>query len=143
MAKHAISGISRPRYATLKQPIYRYGSIDIFLMNLWIMFKEFLDEVATDILYMHSERIDYYKGNFSRFYATKEERRKNQIREYEAQMAYRKHLQEFIDRWRYNAKRGPQAQSKLKILEKLPVIEAPEVEQEVKFRQVVTFAESA
>jgi len=27
-------------------------------------------------------------------------------KEYETQMEYRKHLQAFIDRWRYNANRG-------------------------------------
>ncbi|CAG8521892.1 5413_t:CDS:10 [Acaulospora morrowiae] len=96
--------------------------------------REFLDEVATDILHQHSERLDYYKGNFTQFYATKEERRKNHLREYESQMQYRQHLQDFIDRWRYNAKRGPQAQSKIKILEKLPVLEPPEVETGVTFR---------
>jgi len=32
------------------------------------------------------------------------------------------HLQDYVDRWRYNAKRAPQAQSRLKILEKLWVI---------------------
>ncbi|CDH52535.1 protein gcn20 [Lichtheimia corymbifera JMRC:FSU:9682] len=95
--------------------------------------REFLDEVATDILYMHSEKLDYYKGNFTQFHATKEERVRNQIREYEAQMEYRKHLQDFIDRWRYNAKRAPQAQSRIKILEKLPVLEPPTSEKEVTF----------
>ncbi|CAG8457753.1 10749_t:CDS:2 [Ambispora leptoticha] len=96
--------------------------------------REFLDEVATDILHQHSERLDYYKGNFTQFWATKEERRKNQLREYESQMQYRQHLQDFIDRWRYNAKRGPQAQSKIKILEKLPQLEPPEIENSVTFK---------
>ncbi|CEG65883.1 Putative ATP-binding cassette, subfamily F, member 3 [Rhizopus microsporus] len=96
--------------------------------------REFLDEVATDILYMHSEKLDYYKGNFTNFHATKEERRKAQLREYESQQEYRKHLQDFIDRWRYNAKRAPQAQSKIKILEKLPVLEPPEDEKIVTFQ---------
>ncbi len=34
-------------------------------------------------------------------------------------MEYRRHLQAFIDRWRYNANRAAQAQSKIKILEKV------------------------
>ena len=66
--------------------------------------RAFLNEVATDIIHQHSERLDYYKGgNFDSFYATKEERRKTAQREYENQMAYRKHLQGFIDKFRYNA----------------------------------------
>lgn len=97
-------------------------------------FPEFLDEVATDILYQHSEKLDFYRGNFAQFYATKTERHKAQLREYETQMQYRQHLQEFIDRWRYNAKRAAQAQSKIKILEKLPVLEAPEEEKETTFK---------
>jgi ATP-binding cassette subfamily F protein 3 len=68
--------------------------------------RAFLDHVATDIIHQHSQRLDYYKGNFSQFYATKTERAKNQKKEYETQLAYRQHLQAYIDRWRYNANRG-------------------------------------
>ncbi|KAM3589078.1 ATP-binding cassette, regulator of translational elongation [Umbelopsis sp. WA50703] len=96
--------------------------------------REFLDEVATDILHQHSEKLDYYKGNYAQFDATREERQKQQLREYQSQMEYRQHLQDFIDRWRYNAKRAPQAQSRMKILEKLPELEAPEAEKEVTFK---------
>ena len=82
-------------------------------------------------------------GNFVQFYATKSERDKNQKREYEAQLQYRAHLQAFIDRWRCaffrvddeestdsiattdNANRAAQAQSKIKILEKLPEYVSP------------------
>ena len=52
--------------------------------------RAFLNEVATDIIHQHSERLDYYRGsNFDSFYATREERIKNQRREYESQLAYR------------------------------------------------------
>lgn len=84
--------------------------------------REFLDNIATDILHMHNERIDHYRGNFSEFLRSRQERRTNQQKEFDAQMQYRNHLQAFIDRWRYNAKRAPQAQSKLKLLEKLPAL---------------------
>ncbi|KAJ3051263.1 hypothetical protein HK097_007748 [Rhizophlyctis rosea] len=87
--------------------------------------RSFLDAVSTDILHLHNNQLDYYRGNFTNFVATKSERRRNQIREYEAQLQYRQHLQAFIDRWRYNAKRAAQAQSKIKILEKLPPLEPP------------------
>lgn len=85
----------------------------------------FRDAVATDIIHQHSGRLDYYKGyvivfrtksctpdsfipfrNFTQFYSTKSERDRNLRKEYETQMEYRKHLQAFIDRWRYNANRG-------------------------------------
>ncbi|KAJ2612067.1 ATP-binding cassette, regulator of translational elongation [Coemansia sp. RSA 1365] len=95
--------------------------------------REFLDEVATDIIHQHSEQLDQYRGNFQTFWSTREERRKNQMREYEAQMQQRAHLQDFIDRWRYNSKRAPQAQMKIKILEKMPELEKPEDDKVVTF----------
>ncbi|KAH9028313.1 P-loop containing nucleoside triphosphate hydrolase protein [Lactarius hengduanensis] len=96
--------------------------------------RAFLDAVATDIIHQHSGRLDYYKGNFTQFYSTKSERERNLRREYDAQMEYRKHLQAFIDRWRYNANRAAQAQSKIKILEKLPEISPPVAEETESFR---------
>ncbi|KEF63171.1 ATP-binding cassette, subfamily F, member 3 [Exophiala aquamarina CBS 119918] len=97
--------------------------------------RAFLNEVATDIIHQHSERLDYYKGaNFDSFYATKEERRKTAKREYENQMAQRAHLQAFIDKFRYNAAKSSEAQSRIKKLEKMPVLEAPEAEYLVHFK---------
>lgn len=97
--------------------------------------RAFLNEVATDIIHQHSERLDYYKGgNFDSFYATKEERRKTAKREYENQMAYRKHLQGFIDKFRYNAAKSSEAQSRIKKLEKLPILEEPDEEYSVVFK---------
>lgn len=97
--------------------------------------RAFLNEVATDIIYQHNERLDYYRGqNFDVFYSTKEERRKNAQKEYENQMAYRKHLQEFIDKYRYNAAKSQEAQSRIKKLEKLPVLEPPEEEKTINFK---------
>lgn len=97
--------------------------------------RAFLNEVATDIIYQHNERLDYYRGqDFDSFYTTKEERRKNAQREYDNQMAYRKHLQEFIDKYRYNAAKSQEAQSRIKKLEKLPVLEPPEQDKTVDFK---------
>lgn len=97
--------------------------------------RAFLNEVATDIIYQHNERLDYYRGqDFDTFYTTKEERRKNAQREYDNQMAYRKHLQEFIDKFRYNAAKSSEAQSRIKKLEKLPVLEPPEQEKSIDFK---------
>ncbi|KAF2401298.1 P-loop containing nucleoside triphosphate hydrolase protein [Trichodelitschia bisporula] len=97
--------------------------------------RAFLNEVATDIIHQHSERLDYYKGgNFDSFYATKEERRKTAKKEYENQMAVRAHLQAFIDKFRYNAAKSSEAQSRIKKLERMPVLEAPEAEYSVHFK---------
>lgn len=59
------------------------------------------------------------------------EKLKNQQREYEAQMEHRKHVQEFIDKFRFNAKRASLVQSRIKQLEKLPELQPVEKDVEV------------
>lgn len=81
--------------------------------------RNFLDAVPTDILYLHSQRIEPYRGNYEQFEKTKTEKLKNQQREYDAQLQQRQHVQEFIDRFRYNANRAALVQSKIKMLEKM------------------------
>ncbi|XP_025926721.1 ATP-binding cassette sub-family F member 3 isoform X3 [Apteryx rowi] len=93
--------------------------------------RNFLNAVATDIIHLHSQRLDTYRGDFENFMKIKEERLKNQQREYEAQQQYREHIQVFIDRFRYNANRASQVQSKLKLLEKLPELKPVDKESEV------------
>lgn len=96
--------------------------------------REFLNSVPTDILHLHSQRIESYKGNYEIFVRSKAEKIRNQIREYEAQKQLRQHTQEFIDRFRYNAKRAGLVQSKVKMLEKLPEIKPVEKETPVVFK---------
>lgn len=97
--------------------------------------RAFLNEIATDIIHQHSERLDYYRGaTFDSFYATREERKKTAKREYDNQMAVRAHLQAFIDKFRYNAAKSSEAQSRIKKLERMPVLQPPEAEYHVQFR---------
>lgn len=54
--------------------------------------REFLNSVPTDILHLHSYRLDSYKGSYEIFLRAKKEKMKNQLREYEAQQQLRQHL---------------------------------------------------
>uniref|UniRef100_A0A1A8R911 ATP-binding cassette sub-family F member 3 n=1 Tax=Nothobranchius pienaari TaxID=704102 RepID=A0A1A8R911_9TELE len=96
--------------------------------------RNFLNAVATDIIHLHSQRLDSYRGDYENFLKSKEDRLKNQHREFEAQMQYRQHIQVFIDRFRYNANRAAQVQSKIKLLEKLPELKPVQKESEVSLR---------
>merc|ERR1719495_2809250 len=104
--------------------------------------RSFLDFVPTDILHLHSQRIDTYKGNYTEYHTTMTEKLKAQQREYESQQEYRKHVQEFIDKFRFNAKRASLVQSRIKMLEKLPVLEPVVAEAQVtlKFPEVEKLA---
>lgn len=81
--------------------------------------RSFLNQVAQEILHLNAQKIECYRGNYENFIKTRIENQKNQQREYEAQFEYRQHIQVFIDRFRYNANRASQVQSKIKLLEKL------------------------
>ncbi|CAH1772874.1 unnamed protein product [Owenia fusiformis] len=100
--------------------------------------QQFLNSVVTDIFYMHSRQIDHYKGDYNMFVQTRNEKLKNQQKEYESQKMYRDHIQVFIDRFRYNANRASTVQSKIKLLAKLPELKPVEKISEVvlKFPEV-------
>ena len=46
-------------------------------------------QVATDMMHLHRQRVDTYRGNYTKYYNPMTERLKAQQREYESQMDYR------------------------------------------------------
>uniref|UniRef100_A0A915BN67 ABC transporter domain-containing protein n=1 Tax=Parascaris univalens TaxID=6257 RepID=A0A915BN67_PARUN len=93
--------------------------------------RSFLNAICTDIIHLHSRRLDQYRGNYSNFEKAMREKLTQQQREYEAQQQLRQHTQEFIDKFRYNAKRASMVQSRIKMLERLPALKPVEVEPDV------------
>lgn len=49
--------------------------------------------MATDILHLHSQRLESYRGDYDMYEKTRLEKLKNQQKEYEAQQQYREHIQ--------------------------------------------------
>lgn len=84
--------------------------------------RDFLNNVATDIIHLTNRQLTSYKGNYDDFERLAGERLRQQKREFDAQQQQRKHMQKFIDRFRYSAARAAQAQSRIKKLEKMVVI---------------------
>ncbi len=81
--------------------------------------KNFLDNNCSAILHFEQKKLVLYSGNYETFrqtFAVKSENLKKQI---EKDAAKRAHLQSFIDRFRYKATKAKQAQSRLKMLEKM------------------------
>ena len=85
--------------------------------------RRFLNEVCTDILHMHHLQLDSYRGDFDTFERSRIEAERRQKKAYEAQQAKRKHMQAFVDKFRYNAKRASMAQSRLKALQRMELVE--------------------
>lgn len=85
--------------------------------------RAFLDEVCTDIILMKNQKLVYYKGNYSNFEHTRETAMIVQERQRESQAVRLNHMQDFVDKFRFNAKRASLVQSRIKAIEKETVIE--------------------
>lgn len=86
--------------------------------------REFLDRVATHILYFQQRQLYFYSGNYSAFERQRAEQLAVQQATYEKQQAARAHLQSFVDRFRAKATKAKQAQSRVKMLEKMDCVAA-------------------
>ncbi|RZB42700.1 ABC transporter F family member 3 isoform C [Glycine soja] len=81
--------------------------------------REFLNTVVTDIIHLQNQKLTTYKGNYDTFEKTREEQVKNQQKALEANERARSHMQTFIDKFRYNAKRASLVQSRIKALDRM------------------------
>jgi ATP-binding cassette subfamily F protein 3 len=86
--------------------------------------RDLLDAVAEFILHLERGKLTLYSGNFETFIETRDARRALDAAFAKKQEAARKHMQEFVDRFRYTASKARQAQSRLKMLARLKPIES-------------------
>jgi len=83
-----------------------------------------LDRAVTAIAHLDRGKISLTPGGFDEFVRIKTERAMQQTRAAERIALERKHIQSFIDRFRYKASKARQAQARIKALERLPQIES-------------------
>ncbi|MCP9469849.1 MAG: ABC-F family ATP-binding cassette domain-containing protein [Nitrospira sp.] len=94
----------------------------------------FLDRVVTHIWELRHHKIEEYRGNYSTFRKLRAER-DAQLRASAARQAKEiARVQKFVDRFRYQANKASQVQSRLKQLEKVKRIELQRDPKRVKFR---------
>ncbi|KAJ1694600.1 hypothetical protein LUZ63_011298 [Rhynchospora breviuscula] len=86
--------------------------------------RDFLNTVVTDILHLHNQKLTAYKGDYDTFERSREELLKNQHKALEANEKARAHMQAFIDKFRYNAKRASLVQSRIKALDRMGTVDA-------------------
>jgi ATP-binding cassette subfamily F protein 3 len=85
--------------------------------------KYFLNRMVTKIVELYQRQLHIYGGNFDYYESEKEIRLEMQQRAFENQQDYIRQQQRFIERFRSKASKAAQAQSAIKRLEKLDVIE--------------------
>ena len=97
--------------------------------------RYFLDRMVTDTAELTRGRIALYDGNYSYYLEARKERREQWRNAYENQQKRIKEIEEFISRFRYNASKASQVQSRIKKLEKMDRIpEPPSDEATITFR---------
>ena len=88
--------------------------------------RHFLNEVVTDAVHFHRNKLTTYKGDIDNFIAVVEENNKRQIRLRETQEAKREHLQKYIDLHAQAGENGVKAakqrKSRMKKLDKIGVM---------------------
>ncbi len=88
--------------------------------------RMFLDNVVNTVYEIEYGKAYKYVGNYSRFAELKKERKALQQKEHEAQQKEIEHLENLVERFRYKATKAAMAQSKIKQIEKMNIIDAPE-----------------
>ncbi|MFP6749720.1 MAG: ABC-F family ATP-binding cassette domain-containing protein [Alphaproteobacteria bacterium] len=87
--------------------------------------RDLLNKAVTAILHVDRGGLTLYRGGYDTFEETRRERQLQQERLRQRQDAARKHMQAFVDRFRYQATKARQAQSRLKALARMrPIAEA-------------------
>ncbi len=87
--------------------------------------RDLLNSVTEFILHLEYQKLTLYSGNYDTFVETRAMRRANDMAFAKKQDAARKHMQAFVDRFKAKASKARQAQSRMKMLERLQKVEVP------------------
>jgi ATP-binding cassette, subfamily F, member 3 len=96
--------------------------------------RYFLDVTIDRTVEIWNKRLSIYQGNFSKYLTQKDDRRAQLESAYRNQREQIEHLEAFINRFRAQATKAKQVQSRIKELEKIERIEIPEEEPVIHFR---------
>ena len=90
--------------------------------------KAFVDNITNRTIEVTMGRIYDYKATYSHYLQLREERRQQQQRQYEDQQKMIAETKEFIERFKGTYSKTLQVQSRVKMLEKLEIIEVDEID---------------
>ena len=88
--------------------------------------RKFVDNITTRTIEVTMGRIYDYKVNYSQYLVLRAERRQQQMKQYEEQQKMIQETKDFIERFKGTCSKTLQVQSRVKMLEKLEIIEVDE-----------------
>jgi len=95
--------------------------------------RDFLDPIVDKILHIENQTINEYTGNYSSFERQRVTKLAQQQSLYQSQQEKVAHLQSYIDRFRAQATKAKQAQSRIKMLERMELIAPAHVDNPFSF----------
>src|SRR5690349_485711 len=95
--------------------------------------RYFLDITVNKTVEIWNKRVQFYSGNYEKFLQQKSERRTQLEAAYRNQRDKIEQLEAFINRFRYQATKAKQVQSRIKELERMERIEIPPEEKTIHF----------
>ncbi|MDC0737299.1 ABC-F family ATP-binding cassette domain-containing protein [Cognatishimia sp. SS12] len=128
---------SQPDYLLLDEPT-NYLDLEgaLWLENYLVKYphtvliishdRALLNRSVNAILHLDERRLTFYTGPYDQFVKQRSAQRAVQAAAAKKQEAQRAHLQSFVDRFKAKASKAKQAQSRVKMLEKMTPIIAPE-----------------
>jgi ATP-binding cassette subfamily F protein 3 len=96
--------------------------------------RYFLDVTIDRTVEIWNKRLNTYQGNYTKYLSQKDERRTQLQAAYSNQRQQIEHLEAFINRFRAQATKAKQVQSRIKELDKIERIEIPEEESTIHFK---------
>jgi ATP-binding cassette subfamily F protein 3 len=84
--------------------------------------RDLLNRAVNRIIHVENRKLTAYTGNYDRFERLRRENLERQAAQHAKQQAERRHIQAFVDRFRYKASKARQAQSRLKALARMEPI---------------------
>ncbi len=95
--------------------------------------RYFLDVTVSKIVEIWNKRLWFYTGNYDKFLTQKTQRNEQLLAAYKNQRERIEQLEMFITRFRYQATKAKQVQSRIKELERMERIEVPPEEKTIRF----------
>lgn len=86
--------------------------------------RDILNKTVTHILHMEDKKLNAYTGTYDEFERRRAERMLNQAALREKQLKQKAHMQKFVDRFGASASKARQAQSRLKAIAKMDIVDA-------------------
>lgn len=86
--------------------------------------RDILNKTVTHIVHLDNLKLVSYTGNYDQFEQRRAEKMLNHQALFEKQQAQKKKMMEFVDRFRAKASKAKQAQSRLKSIEKMDMVDA-------------------